>query len=185
VEAVAGYDIALKLSSLPAIFVGLVVVAQWPAYGEASARGDAHWIRRTFKRTVRLSMLVAGPFALILLAWGDAIIRVWAGPGVVPSVALLAGMSVWSVLLVLGSVIAALLNGLHVVKFQAINALLMATANVLISIYLVKKMGVIGAIFGTIAAYTIFSLLPSCYYILRRISVFHPAGPTRTEGIDR
>jgi len=172
VEAVAGYDVALKLSTLPAMFIGFVVVAQWPAYGEALTRGDSGWIRQTFVRTLRLSLLFAIPFALFLLFWGDALIRIWAGPEVVPSATLLIGISVWSVLLVLGTVIAALLNGLHVVKFQAINASLMATANILISIYLVGKIGVAGAILGTISAYTIFTLFPCWYYIRRHISVF-------------
>ena len=172
VEAVAGYDVALKLSTLPAVFIGLVVVAQWPAYGEASTRGDSDWIRRTFIRTLRLSLLFAIPFSVILAVWGDTLIRIWAGPEVVPSTTLLLGISVWSVLLVLGNVIAALLNGLHIVKFQMINALLMATANILISIYLVGKIGVAGAILGTISAYTIFTLLPCWYYISRHISVF-------------
>ena len=179
VEAVAGYDIALKLSTLPAVFIGLVVVAQWPAYGEAWTRGDSAWIRRTFVRTLRLSLLFAVPFGVILLIWGDTIIRIWAGPEVVPSIGLLIGISVWSVLLVLGNVIAALLNGLHVVKFQAINALLMATANILISIYLVNQIGVAGAILGTISAYAIFTLLPSWYYISRHISVFQSASSSR------
>lgn len=181
VEAVAGYDVALKLSTLPAMFIGLVVVAQWPAYGEALTRGDSDWIRRTFIRTIRLSLLFAVPFALILFNWGDTLIRVWAGPEVVPSTALITGMSIWSVLLMLGSVVAALLNGLHIVKFQAINALLMATANILLSIYLVAKIGVVGAIVGTITAYTIFSLLPSWYYIRRHISVFSAASSGRAQ----
>lgn len=181
VEAVAGYDVALKLSTLPAMFIGLVVVAQWPAYGEALTRGDSDWIRRTFIRTIRLSMLFAVPFALVLFTWGDTLIRVWAGPEVVPSTALITGMSIWSVLLMLGSVVAALLNGLHVVKFQAINALLMATANILLSIYLVGKIGVVGAIIGTISAYTIFSLLPSWYYIRRHIGVFSAASSRRAQ----
>ena len=179
VEAVAAYDIALKLSTLPAMFIGLVVVAQWPAYGEALTRGDSDWIRRTFIRTIKLSLMFAVPFALVLLAWGDTLIRVWAGPEVVPSMALLVGMSIWSVLLVLGNVTAALLNGLHVVKFQAINALLMATANILISIYLVARIGVVGAIFGTISAYSIFTLFPCWYYIRHRVSVFHAASSRR------
>lgn len=181
VEAVAGYDVVLKLSTLPAMFIGLVVVAQWPAYGEALTRGDSDWIRHTFIRTIRLSLLFAVPFALVLLTWGDTLIRVWAGPEVVPSRALITGMSIWSVLLVLGSVVAALLNGLHVVKFQAINALLMATANILLSIYLVGRIGVLGAIVGTISAYTIFSLLPSWYYIRRHVSVFSSASSRRSQ----
>lgn len=172
VEAVAGYDVALKLSTLPAMFIGLLVVAQWPAYGEALTRGDSEWIRSTFIRTIRLSLLFAIPFAAVLVCWGDVLIRIWAGPEVVPSRTLLLGMAIWSILLVLGSVIAALLNGLHVVKFQMVNALLMATANIVLSIYLVTRIGVVGAIFGTILTYVIFTLLPCWYYIRHYVSVF-------------
>lgn len=185
VEAVAGYDVALKLSTLPAMLVGLVVVAQWPAYGEALTRGDSNWIRRTFVKTIRRSLLIALPFALVLFIWGDVLIRIWAGPEVVPSTTLLAGMSIWSVMLVLGSVNAALLNGLHVVKFQAVNSLLMATANILISIYLVGKIGTVGAIFGTICAYTIFTLFPCWYYIRHHIDAFHTSSPKHASRIDQ
>ena len=177
VEAVAGYDVALKLSTLPAMFIGFVVVAQWPAYGEALTRGDSSWIRQTFVRTLRLSLLFAIPFALFLLFWGDALIRVWAGPDVVPSKTLLIGIAIWSVLLVIGNVLASLMNGLHIIKFQAITASLMATANILISIYLVKRIGVAGAILGTISAYTILTLVPCWYYVHRHISVFQFANP--------
>lgn len=177
VSVVAGYDVALKLSTLPSLFIGLIVVAQWPAYGEALRRGDARWIRTTFIRTVRLSMLFGIPYALVLLVWGDWLIKIWAGPEVVPSTGLLIGIAIWSVLATLGTVIAALLNGLHVVKFQAINSLLMATANILLSIYLVGKIGAVGAIFGTIISYTIFTLFPCWYYISHRVSVFQPTAP--------
>jgi len=169
VEAVAGYDVALKLSTLPAMFIGLVVVAQWPAYGEALTRGDTNWIRRTFSKTLRLSLAVAIPFAVVLLFLGDKIIGLWAGPDVIPTMGLLAGMSAWSVLLVIGNVVSALLNGLHIVRFQAICAMLMAMGNILLSIYLVGKIGATGAIYGTLAAYTIFTLIPCWYYVPRHL----------------
>ena len=168
-DAVAAYDVAMKLSTLPAMFIGFVVIAQWPAYGEAKSRGDMAWIRQTFRRTLRISTIVAIPFAALLYLAGDRIIVFWAGPAVEPPRGLLAGMAIWSVLMVLGSVIAALLNGLHVVRFQAINSALMAAANIALSILLVRQIGVIGAIFGTIIAYCIFTLLPCWYYIGRNI----------------
>lgn len=168
-KSVAVYDVAMKVSTLPAMFIGLVVVAQWPAYGEAMTRGDSAWVRDTFTKTLRTGWLLAVPFAVALTVWGDNVIAFWAGDDVVPSFALLLGMAAWSVLMLTGSIIAALLNGLHVVRFQAINSLLMATANILISIFLVGKLGVIGAIVGTISAYTIFTLLPCWYYIDRHV----------------
>lgn len=74
VEAVAGYDVALKLSMLPAMFIGLVAVAQWPACGEALTCGDSDWIRHTFTGTIQLSLLIAIPFALIMF-FGHMLLR--------------------------------------------------------------------------------------------------------------
>ena len=170
VEAVAGYDVALKMSTLPAMFIGLLIAAQWPAYGEALTRGDTNWIRSTFSKTLRLSLSVAIPFAFVLLLWGGDIIRMWAGPDVVPSTALMAGMAAWSLLLVIGVVVSALLNGLHVVRFQVICAMLMAIGNILLSVFLVRNIGVSGAIFGTLVAYLIFTLLPYWYYVPRHLN---------------
>jgi len=177
VEAVAVYDVAFRLSVIPAMLTGLVVVAQWPAYGEAQARGDTAWIRQTFYRTLRLSLAITIPYAAILALWGDVIIRAWAGPEVIPSRALLAGMAAWSVMLVTGGVISALLNGLHVVRFQAVCASLMACGNILLSIFLVGKIGVSGAIYGTLAAYTVFTLIPCWYFVPRHLERL-PAGLT-------
>jgi len=84
-------------------------------------------------------------------------------------------MAAWSVLLVTGNVVSVLLNGLHVVKFQAICAMFMASGNILLSIYLVEKIGVSGAIFGTLAAYTLFTLLPCWYFVPRHLDRL-PAG---------
>lgn len=116
------------------------------------------------------------PFAVVLISWGDASIRLWAGPEVIPSTALLVGMAFWSVLPVLGSVVWTLLNSLHVAKFQAVAALLMATANILLSIYLIGKIRALGAIVGTVCAYTIFSFLPAWYCLRHHCSVFSAAG---------
>ncbi len=168
-EAVSDYAVALKLYTLPAMFLGMLVIAQWPAYGEAKTRGDAEWIRHTFRRTLFRSLALTLPVAALLALVGGDLLRLWAGPGVEPSQGLLLGMSLWCVLLVAGNVISSLLNGLHVVRFQVICATLMASANIALSILLVQSIGVAGAIYGTLLAYTLFSLLPCWYYCHRHL----------------
>jgi O-antigen/teichoic acid export membrane protein len=165
VDIVSGYDVILKIASLPGMFIGFFVAAQWPAYGEAYTRGDTNWIVKTFSRTLRLSILINLPFALFLVLWGDQLIKLWVGPKLIPSLDLLVGMALWSQLQVIGNVISALLNGLHIVRFQVICASLMAVGNILLSIYLVGRIGVAGAIYGTLVAYTIFTLIPCWYYV--------------------
>ena len=95
----------------------------------------------------------------------------------VPSMTLMVGMAAWSFFLVIGGIVSALLNGLHVVRFQVICAMLMAVGNILLSIFLVGKIGVTGAIYGTLVAYTIFTLLPYWYYVPRYLNQL-PTGAT-------
>ncbi|MEM8947576.1 MAG: oligosaccharide flippase family protein [Planctomycetota bacterium] len=169
-EAVAAYDVALKLAMLPPMLISFVAIAQWPAYAEAAGRGDLRWIRKTFVRTLRTGLIVSLAFAVLLVIFGQQVILLWAGADVVPGRVLLACFAVWSVLSVAGGAIAALLNGLHVVGFQAINSSLMAVANVLLSIYLVGQLGVLGAIAGSIGAYVVFTLVPCAVFIHRLFS---------------
>jgi len=51
----------------------------------------------------------------------EGVVEVWAGPAVIPSTVLLYGMCTWSVLAVVGAVVSALLNGMHIVTFQVGN----------------------------------------------------------------
>ena len=173
-EAVATYAVAMKLFSFPTMVVGLMLVPLWPAYGEAFARGDINWIKKTFRRSVWLGLVLNVPFTLVLVLWGGWIIEGWAGAAVVPSVGLLVGMGLWTLLTVFGGAFSVLLNGLHVVRFQVICATLMAVSNIVLSIFLVQKMGVAGAIYGSVLAIVIFTTIPYALYIprlLRSISV--------------
>lgn len=169
-EAVAGYDIAFKLAMLPSMLISFVVIAQWPAYAEAAGRGDQQWIRNTFTRTLRNSLALGVVGASLYMIVGQEFIRIWAGPDVVPDRRLLVCLAIWSVLSVAGGAIAALLNGLHIIAFQAVNSTLMAIANVILSILLVPRVGPVGAALGSIVAYMVFTLVPCWVYIGRLFS---------------
>ena len=52
-------------------------------------------------------------------------------------------------------------------KFQVATAVLMATANVILSIVLTARIGVTGVVWGSVIAYTVFSLVPVAFYLPR------------------
>ncbi|MCF6177767.1 MAG: oligosaccharide flippase family protein [Geopsychrobacter sp.] len=164
-ESVATYSVTFKLFSIPPIILGFFIPALWPAYAEASSRGDKNWVRDMFTKSLRLSLWINLPLTLLLVGAGPWIISKWAGDIVAPSFALIAGLGLWSVLNVLGGNFSALLNGLHIVRFQVITASLMAVANIGISIYLVKTIGVSGAVYGSVVSLIIFSYIPASFFI--------------------
>ena len=172
-EYVAQYSIAMKLFTLPSIIIGFYVLSQWPAYGEALTRGDIKWIKTTFYKTLRISLIVAIPASLFLVIFGQWIIEVWAGKTVSPSTELLWGLGAWSFMLVIGVLCSTLLNALHIVKFQLIVAITMAMSNIILSIMLVNIIGVPGAVYGSVLAYTITAIIPYFIFLPRLLSGLH------------
>ncbi len=78
-SAVADYAVVSKLFLIPAVLVSLALAPLWPAYREALSRGDVAWVRRTFGRSIRLSLSVAGLVSAVLVVFGIPIIAIWVG----------------------------------------------------------------------------------------------------------
>jgi len=87
---------------------------------------------------------------------------------------LLLGLGTWTVMNTLNGPFAMLLNGANVIGFQATCAILMAIANVTISILLVQRIGVSGAIWGSVIAQIVFVLIPDIWYVRRLLRRLAP-----------
>ena len=166
-DQVTQYSVPMKLFMLVPMLVTLVLTPLWPAYGEAIARRDLPWVRKAFQRSLVGSFLLNLVPAIFLVLFGSQIIQIWTRSAVDPSFALLAGMGIWAALNGLARPIAVFLNGASVIGFQVVCALLMGIANLLLSIYLVQRIGIAGPVYGSICAMLLFSLLPSALYIPR------------------
>jgi O-antigen/teichoic acid export membrane protein len=180
-EAVQQYAIPVKLFSLAPTLVSFALIPLWPAYREALARGDADWARRTLRRSIRLALAVNVPAAIFLVVAGPFLLHAWVGDAVSPTLALLAGLGIWIIMNALTGPLAMLLNGANVIGFQAVCATLMAICNVGVSVFLVSRIGVSGAVYGSIVAQALFILLPSWWYVprlLARIPTRAPSGGT-------
>jgi O-antigen/teichoic acid export membrane protein len=84
----------------------------------------------------------------------------WVGSAISPPPVLLVSLAIWAVLNSLIGPLSMLLIGLNAIRFAAITGVIMAIANIAISIALVSRIGVAGAIIGTIVAQVAFILLP-------------------------
>lgn len=177
-EAVTELSIASRLFVLSPMLLGMFLGPLWPAYGEAMARGDRDWIRRTFKRSLALAALVSVPLAIGGLLFGRWIIGVWVGPGVVPDVALVAGLAAWSLLGSVGGAMAMLLNGLQLIRFQAASAVLMSVAAVVGKVWLARTVGLAGIPWASVAANAIFVTAPAVVVVTRALAALPSERPT-------
>ena len=166
-QAAAEYGVVTRLFLIPSGLIGIVLTPLWPAYGDALVRGDLAWARRTLRMSFWIVLAVALPSAVVLVVFGQPIIRVWAGSSVLPTMALLVGCGIWLVQGSLGNAVAMLLNGAGEIRWQAWWGAVMAVANLALSIWLTFRIGVAGVIWGTVVTYFVLVLVPMAVYVPR------------------
>jgi O-antigen/teichoic acid export membrane protein len=171
---VAMFSIPQRLFTVIAIPVTMLLVPFWPAYGEASSRGDITWIRRTLARTLLGVFALTSAASAALLLASNRIILWWVGPQIHPPFALLLGFAVWTVISCCSNTLGVFLNGASIVKFQVITTGIFGIGCLAIKILFARRYGVIGVPWATTIAFAILSIPPYIWYVprlLRKMAV--------------
>jgi O-antigen/teichoic acid export membrane protein len=167
-NAVAQYAVPFRLFAIIPAVLAMVIAPLWPAYAEASSRGDVGWVKATFGRSMLLALAITIPANLLLVVLGRPIIRLWVGPQIVPSFLLLAGLASWAILSGISGALAMFLNGIGFIRVQAICSVFMAVSNVGLSIYLTRHIGISGVIYGSLVSQILCVFIP-CGVFLPRV----------------
>jgi O-antigen/teichoic acid export membrane protein len=157
---VTPYNVTWRLVMLTTVLQSLVFPALWPAYAEAYARHDYAWMRRAFRITMCGTLGLNVTCAVVLIAAGKTVIRWWAGAAAVPSSALLAAMAVWAVISGFMTAESCLLAAVNRTREQGVLSMLAAAVNLALSIVLVRRIGSVGVIAGTILSYLLVLVVP-------------------------
>jgi O-antigen/teichoic acid export membrane protein len=180
---VAQYSVGYKLFAIGVLLWSVWQAPLWPAYREATARGDIAWVRRTLLRSIALSLAASVAVAALLILMGQQLIHLWVGDLVHVPQSLLVGFACWAVLSACGGAFAAYLNAVHIVGFQIVTATAMAAANIILSVYLTYSFGVSGVVWGTVIASTVFSAIPLA--ILLRLTLQRLSAQLDARGRDQ
>ena len=167
-SAVTQYAVCMQLAMVVPVTMGLLWAPLWPAYREALASGDIAWVKRVFFKSLKLALSVGMPSAIILVLFGQETIELWVGDELIPSMLLLVGCGIWLTFLLVGGVFNVFFNAIQLIKAQIIMAVCSGLSNILITIFLVEKIGISGAIYGTIVAYFLCVLLP-CVFMVSKV----------------
>jgi O-antigen/teichoic acid export membrane protein len=169
-EQVTPYSVTWSLFALPSLAFSLAFPYLWPAYSEAFARKDSAWIRRTFRKSVFVSLAIGFAIAVPLVAFGRPLIEIWAGKAAVPPFSLLIWMGLWSLVYAGMAPVACVLNAAGHLKSQAISASLSTLVNVGLSIVWARQYGIAGVIAATVASYLLIAAVPICVEAARMLS---------------
>ena len=159
-KAVADYAVPARLFSVVNSVLIMLSGSMWPAYADAVARKDAQWVRNSFYRVSIIGAAFTLIAVLVLAVFGNRILAAWVGPQMTASTLLLAVFGVQCLVYAYLQPIGFLLNGTAQFRVQAICATLMAILNLGLSILFVKKLGIVGAVLGTVTAQLIVQAIP-------------------------
>ena len=159
-KAVADYAVPARMFNLVTSFLVMLSGVMLPAYADAFARNDGLWIRRTFLRISVIGTVVACASALFLVIWGNRILKIWVGPQIQASTVLLLTFASLSVVYAYLQPINFMLSGIRRFKVAVICAILNAVVNLGLSIFFVKRLGIIGAVLGTLVSYVLIQVIP-------------------------
>jgi O-antigen/teichoic acid export membrane protein len=166
-EAVTRYSVPMKMFNIVPTILFVAASASWPAYSEALIRGDLDWAKRTYHRSIWMTVSVGGVAALGLLTFGHWIILHWAGPKALPEFSLLASIALWAVLFPLSYVVTFFLSGAGALRFRTVCEVSACLISFPLKFMLIRVWGLPGVPMGTLIAMMSFSIIPSMIYIYK------------------
>jgi O-antigen/teichoic acid export membrane protein len=158
--AVAQYAIVARLFEGLIILLSMFITPLWPAYAEASARGDSIWIRKAFMRSMQGTVIIMMFGAALLAVVSAPLTEYWVGSAAGYSLSLVVAYGIWIIFKGVGSTLGAFLNGMNFLRSQAVLALLFAAASVLTKLEFARNFGLVGVPLALSLTYVAVVLLP-------------------------
>ncbi|MCX5070030.1 lipopolysaccharide biosynthesis protein [Micromonospora lupini] len=164
--SVTAYAVPARLFTQLGALVTLVNQPLWPMHGEALARGDLDWVRRTVRRMTVVSTLVAVVPSTLLVAFGEQFFAAWL-PIPIGNRALLLGLACWWIVLAAISPRFMVQNAAGVVRPQLWGYLLYLPLSVLGKLVGLHWLGVWAAPYIAVVIYSL-TVVPAAIYGYRR-----------------
>jgi O-antigen/teichoic acid export membrane protein len=169
--AVSSYAITQKLTMILGMSQ-ILISPMWPAFGESISRGDHLWARRALTAVLLGSLIFGLISGIVILVYGSAIVRIWAGDQMEPGVKLIYGFSAFSILMSIGGALSVFLNNGEYLRRQALIFIIASIMSILLKFILVSYwQDAAGAIWGTVIGYTVFFIFPAIFIAYRSKTV--------------
>lgn len=156
-----GYGVAQRLFAAPLLCMQAVSMALWPEISRAYAAGNRRWIKAVADKGTQLSVIMSIASAATLFLFYEPITRLWLGEKAVGmDVWLVLGMAAWLVLTGFNVAQGTILRAMKETRLLLWSTVAMAGVNILVSIFLIKRIGAAGAIWGTAIAILLCFIVP-------------------------
>ncbi|MOA00437.1 Polysaccharide biosynthesis protein [compost metagenome] len=160
-QAVTDYSVHIRLFSIIPILMGMVLIPLWPAYSAARVKQDIFWIKKTWMKSIVAALTVSVILSGLIIIFLPSIFDLWLDNKVHPIYSLAYLLVLWKVFEAVGLTISCFLNGINLIKSQAIIAVGTAIVAIVMKIILVKTIGLNGVIIGTLIPFALLTFLPT------------------------
>jgi O-antigen/teichoic acid export membrane protein len=171
ISAVTPYNLARKLSTLPQLMAEQFLSLLLPLASELHAGNDQARLRSLYVISTRVTLATFLAIGISLVLLAGPILAIWVGEE-------FAGYAYLVVILTLASFIdiltwpaGSVLQGIARHRFTAVMALCTGITNLLLSLLLVRYLGLLGVALGTLIPTTVFCLGFTLPYAMRVIGV--------------
>jgi O-antigen/teichoic acid export membrane protein len=147
------------------IIFNVIMGPMWPAYGEAIARGDILWVKKTYSRSLKIILLTTALLSVFFIIFGNKILYFWVGPQISPPLLLNIGLGLWIVVCAFGGTMSILLNASGIYRFQIICIFITIISSIIFKCLFIYFFKLSGIIWGTLTAYILFFIIPYSYFI--------------------
>ena len=158
--AAADYALASRYFSITLVTGNILLAPLWPAYADASSRGDFRWLKRTFLTSLIIAFAFAGFVTSALFIARDILVPLWLGTGFSLKGKLLASMAAWTTIQLLGSAVAMFWNGMHWLRLQCLLGTLFAVVSLALKLWLCKGGTVDQIVLANIICFCGLEILP-------------------------
>ncbi|MFF0467971.1 lipopolysaccharide biosynthesis protein [Micromonospora zamorensis] len=164
--SVTAYAVPARVFTQLGALVTLVNQPLWPMHGEALARGDLDWVRRTVRRMTVVSTLIALLPSTFLVLFGEEFFAAWL-PIPIGDRPLLLGFACWWIVLAAISPRFMVQNAAGVVRPQLWGYLLYLPLSIIGKLFGVHWWGVSAAPYIAVVIYSL-TVVPAAVYGYRR-----------------
>jgi O-antigen/teichoic acid export membrane protein len=157
---VTTFEVVKKIFFLSMI-AGYFITPLWPAFAEAIESRDYIWVKRTRKKAILMSMSISLIIGIFLVLFSNKIIKIWINDTIAPTLDLLFGFLIYSIIFSYVGVMSALLNSTNYAKHQLAPIIIAFVISVPLKIKLGSNFGLTGVIWGNTLSWTICYIIPS------------------------
>ena len=137
----------------------------WPAFGDAIAKKEVSWVRKTFFAAFLFSNLLTIVIALFMFLFAQAIITLWVGNSIKIDQSLLICFCFWLFLQNNGGLFSAVLNNGDLVNKQTIFVVFSGLASFLLQAFAAQGFGPYFMVLSMMVSYLCFYFVPTAFLL--------------------